>query len=99
MHHKEEIRRLRHEIEALSGAPQSFAATDGSAYRECVGAPDHDYHMPSSTTKTSEKKRSSSRHHTSTDRHWFIDLIFPMGTTTAAVSSYQKDRSAQIIHV
>lgn len=99
MHHKEEIRRLRHEIEALGGAPQSFAATDGSAYRECVGAPDHDYHMPSST-RTGEKKRSSSsRHHTSTDRHWFIDFIFPMGTTTAAVSSYQKDRGAQIIHV
>lgn len=101
MHHQEEVSRLRHEIEALGGAPQSFSVTNGMAYnREHVGVPDHDYHMAS--TRTGEKKRSTSRHHSSnssTSRHWFIDFIFPMGTTAAAVSSYQKDRSAHIIHV
>jgi len=97
MHHQEEVRRLKHEIEALSGAPQSFPVTEGMVYREHIEATDHDYHM--SSTRTGEKKRNTNRHHSSTSRHWFIDFIFTMGTTAAAVSSYQKDRTAHIIHV
>jgi len=98
VHHREEVRRLQHEIEALGGSPQSFSATNASAYQESDGVSVLGHRMSSSAG--TGRRTVANRHHTGNrGMNWLIDFIFPLGATAATVSSYRKDRSAKIIHV